>query len=120
MAEICLYGKDGALHVKREWQAHRTLARDILKVCSELIDETGLTFSDLEGIVVFRGPGSFTGLRIGITVANTMAYSQSIPVVGAQGDDWRDDGMKCLQHGEDDKTVLPDYGAPPRITAPRK
>ncbi len=40
----------------------------------------GLQMSDLEGIVVSKGPGSYTGLRIGVTTAKTLAYTLNIPL----------------------------------------
>ena len=37
---------------------------------------------DIDAIVVYRGPGSYTSLRIGISCANTLAFAQNIPIVG--------------------------------------
>jgi tRNA threonylcarbamoyladenosine biosynthesis protein TsaB len=69
---------------------------------------------------VFQGPGSFTGLRIGITVANAIAYAQSVPIVGTRGEHWMADGIKRLQSGQNDTRVMPYYGADPNITKPGK
>ncbi len=75
---------------------------------------------DVSGIIVFEGPGSFTGLRIGITVANTLAYGQGVPIVGAQGEDWIAKGLAQLAAGHNDTQVLPHYGAEAHITKPKK
>lgn len=48
----------------------------------EALAELGWSPKQLEGIAVGRGPGSYTGVRIGVTVAKTMAWSLGIPVVG--------------------------------------
>ncbi len=99
-----------------EWQAGRTLARGLLKFLEE---KTG-DLHDIGGIGVMKGPGSFTGLRIGLTVANTLADSLNIPIVGATGEDWRGTALKKLRAGENEKIVMPEYGAAAHITAPRK
>ncbi len=78
------------------------------------------SFSELSGLLAYRGPGSFTGLRIGITVLNTMSYAQTIPIVGETGDDWLSHGIGRLQNDENDQVVLPEYGAEARITKPKK
>ena len=42
------------------------------------------TLKDLEGldkILVIAGPGAFTGLRVGITIANTLAFTQKVPII---------------------------------------
>ena len=101
------------------WQADRNLARDLLAHIDALITAHG-TWQQLSGVVVFRGPGSFTGLRIGITTANTIAYAETLPIVGETGDQWLAQGLKRLQAGESDKMILPEYGADPHITAPKK
>jgi len=99
-----------------EWQAGRTLARGLLKFLEE---KTG-DLHDISGIGVMKGPGSFTGLRIGLTVANTLADSLSIPIAGATGEDWQETALKKLRTGENEKIVMPEYGAAAHITAPRK
>lgn len=99
-----------------EWQAGRTLARGLLKFLEE---KTG-DLRDISGIGVMKGPGSFTGLRIGLTVANTLADSLNIPIAGAMGEDWREMALKKLRAGENERIVMPEYGAAAHITAPRK
>ena len=99
-----------------EWQAGRTLARGLLKFLEE---KTG-DLHDISGIGVMKGPGSFTGLRIGLTVANTLADSLNIPIAGATGEDWQKVALKKLRAGENEKIVMPEYGAAAHITAPRK
>ena len=99
-----------------EWQAGRTLARGLLKFLEE---KTG-DLHDISGIGVRKGPGSFTGLRIGLTVANTLADSLNVPIVGATGEDWREMTLKKLYAGENEKIVMPEYGAAAHVTSPRK
>jgi len=67
-----------------------------------------------------KGPGSFTGLRIGITVFNTIADTNNVPIVGETGDSWQDKAIMRLENGENDHVVLPEYGSEANITKPRK
>ena len=47
----------------------------------EALKENGISARDLEAIAVGKGPGSYTGLRIGVSVAKGIAYAASIPLV---------------------------------------
>src|ERR1700694_4379725 len=88
-AEIGLYDNEKQL-VYEVWLAHRKLAETIHKKIAELLNTINKNLSDIEGIVCFKGPGSFTGLRIGLTVANALAYAQNIPIVVRSDPDWRE------------------------------
>ncbi|HLD11627.1 MAG TPA: tRNA (adenosine(37)-N6)-threonylcarbamoyltransferase complex dimerization subunit type 1 TsaB [Patescibacteria group bacterium] len=57
-------------------------AQDLLSIFSEVLQKTKTTLSDISEIYVHTGPGSFTGLRIGCAVANTLGYALDIPVNG--------------------------------------
>lgn len=103
-----------------EWQADRTLADNLLSYLRDQLAGQGKTFQDVTAVGVYRGPGSFTGLRIGLTVANTIADSQSIPIVGSTGDDWQQSVLARIDAGENDLLVMPLYGSEANITTPRK
>lgn len=111
---------DGDTREIVHWQADRNLARDMLAFLRQQLEVRSLTMNDIEGIGIFRGPGSFTGLRIGMTALNTWAHAEKIPIVGAVGGDWQQVCLERLRSGEDDQLVLPEYGAPARVTKPRK
>lgn len=114
-----MVGEDGTA-VWHRWQANRELARGLLAYIIGTLQEQSSSISDVSGIGVFKGPGSFTGLRIGLTVANTFADGLAIPIVGTSGDDWAEKALKQLQDGKNEKIILPDYGGEAHITKPRK
>lgn len=118
-AELGLF-TDGAKLAYSKWQAHRQLAETIHHQIKELLDSHGQGLEDLKAIAVFKGPGSFTGLRIGITVANTLADSLGLPVVSGTGEDWIKETCIRLGKGDDERIVLPEYGAEPKTTKPKK
>ena len=117
-AEIGLYDGNKKL-ANEKWQAHRQLAETLHSKLSELLQSAGKDWADVKGIVVYKGPGSFTGLRIGISVANTLAYSLKVPVIGASGD-WIEEGTAKLLTGAAGTIVLPEYGGEIKITPPAK
>lgn len=119
VAEFYLY-KSANEKAEYIWQADRSLALHLLEELETFLKKNGAEFSDLKGLYIYKGPGSFTGLRIGITVLNTMAYSLSIPIVGTMGSNWQLLATDSLMKGENHKIVIPHYGAEARITKPKK
>lgn len=106
--------------VNTSWDAGRDLARGLLKYINETLHRQSASWSDIQAIGVYKGPGSFTGLRIGLTVMNTLVSTYNIPIVGESGDDWRTTALDRLKNGQNDKIVMPEYGSEANITAPRK
>lgn len=114
------------------WAAHRELAETIHTKIEEILNpiKNSLTsqgisnraskLSALDGVVVYKGPGSFTGLRIGLSVANALAYGLEIPIIAVGGEDWIEQGLKQLADGGNDKIALPEYAAEAHITRQRK
>lgn len=120
VAEFCLYDTKGRQIDSMLWEANRELARLLLVKIDEFLEKNDLKLKDITGLFVYTGPGSFTGLRIGITVMNTLAYSLNVPIVGRDDDSWDEKAVKALIGGSDEKVILPFYGSDARITAPRK
>lgn len=119
IAEIGIYNNHNQLaYVK--WKAHRQLAETIHSKLRDLLVSTKLDWSEVSGIICYQGPGSFTGLRIGMSVANSIATSIKIPIVAASGIDWQTKAIDKLLQGVDEKNIIPQYGTLPHITTPRK
>ena len=115
-AELYLY-KDNEQIAEMKWQAHRELSSTIHKQIDKILRQASISLKDIDGIVCFKGPGSFTGLRIGLTVANALAYIQNVPIVALGGDEWLKEGINDLASGRTDKTVTPYYDRPAATSA---
>ena len=107
---------DGEISNNFDWEAGRTLSRGLLAFIQEKVGDV----KNISGIGIMRGPGSFTGLRIGMAVANTLADGLGVPIVGETGDSWRESALGRLSSGEDDQVILPFYGGDAHITKPKK
>ena len=107
---------DGESSSNFDWVADRALARGLLAFIQEKVGDV----KNISGIGIMRGPGSFTGLRIGMAVANTLADGLGVPIVGETGDSWRESALGRLSSGEDDQVILPFYGGDAHITKPKK
>lgn len=118
-AELGLY--DGETQLAYEtWTAHRQLAETLYRKIETLLQSQGKDWKDVQGIACFQGPGSFTGLRIGLSVANALAYSYALPIVANQDLSWLETGIRRLVSGENARQAMPFYGADAHITPPKK
>ena len=88
------------------WESGRELAEKLLAFVHEKLQENGADFEDITEIVFMSGPGSFTGLRIGAAVVNTLAHELGVPLYD--------------HHGNLHEIIIPDYGRGANITAPVK
>lgn len=59
----------------------------LLPLIMKLLKTLNCNLSTLQGIEVETGPGSFTGIRVGVSVANALGYSLGIPVNGKKIED---------------------------------
>ncbi len=57
-------------------------AQQTLVIAEELLTNSNISFNDLTKIEVNPGPGSFVGLRVGLSIANTLGFFLKIPVNG--------------------------------------
>ena len=64
-----------------------------MPLCKEILDKNNLTLNDIDGFAVVVGPGSFTGLRIGIAIAKGFAFSLNKPLYGISS-------LKCVAKAE--------------------
>lgn len=118
-SEVGLYD-DQEMLAYEKWEAHRQLAETLNRKIEELLESKSLSIEDINGIVCFLGPGSFTGLRIGVSVANALSYACDAPITGTQGQDWIENGISKLISKPSMASLAPEYGASVYTTKPKK
>ncbi|CDQ20357.1 tRNA threonylcarbamoyladenosine biosynthesis protein TsaB [Halobacillus karajensis] len=74
--------RDGAVAGEYITNIKKNHSIRLMPAIDQVMKETGMKPEDLDRIAVAHGPGSYTGVRIGLTTAKTMAWSLGIPVVG--------------------------------------
>ena len=81
MASAALF-EDGALTGERTGPRELTHSETVMLLAEELLSSCGLTPSDMDAFAADTGPGSFTGVRIGVCCVNAMGFALDKPVYG--------------------------------------
>jgi tRNA threonylcarbamoyl adenosine modification protein YeaZ len=74
--------KDGLVLAEMTWRTNRNHTIQLMPSLEQLFKLTGSDSRSLAGIIVGLGPGSFNGLRVGVSAAKGLAFSLDIPIVG--------------------------------------
>lgn len=74
--------REGRVVAELTWQAGHRHARELMPALDELLRRCGATKNDLSAVFVNIGPGSYVGLRVGVSTAKGLAYGLGIPLVG--------------------------------------
>lgn len=72
--------KDNTLIMQKEKESEKSHSIYLVPMIDEVLKENNIECQDLSEILVVNGPGSFTGIRLGVTVAKTLAYTLNIPI----------------------------------------
>jgi len=83
LCSVALCDSAGVISLKEnnESKSHASMLTVFIE---ELLRDQGIRARDLEAVAVSKGPGSYTGLRIGVSVAKGIAYGASIPLIGIE------------------------------------
>jgi len=95
----------------------------LVPLIDEVIRKARATTNNLTGVIVATGPGPFSSLRAGVSVANALGFALKIPVVGLSGvltlrQLFQRGGPK-LKRAKVGAVILPAYGQPPNISRPK-
>ena len=111
-AVVALGGRDGRVLASQSWTAGQRHSEELLPRIALLLTDAGVVPGDLAAIVVGAGPGAFTGLRVGLATAKTLAHQLAIPLVGLSSGEallraaGAPDGVLLLPAGSSDRLIL--------------
>jgi len=100
---VCL---QKGIHILSQMEIHtgRGSSNQIFHLIQNCLDITNKKINDLNAVSVCVGPGSYTGLRVGLSVAKGIAYGLEVPMIGLNG-------MECMAHDFFSKNMEFDYCA---------
>ena len=97
---------DGELKAELTWRCGQNHSTQLMPRLADMLNQAGLGPGSLSGVIVARGPGSYNGLRVGISTAKGLAYSLGIPLVGISSLE-----VSAYQHAGTGLPVCPIFGA---------
>lgn len=73
---------EGTIEAELTWQAGQNHTVELTPAIIHLLEQRHITIGDISAVFVSRGPGSFNGLRVGVSTAKGLAFARGIPLVG--------------------------------------
>ncbi|MFO8234519.1 MAG: tRNA (adenosine(37)-N6)-threonylcarbamoyltransferase complex dimerization subunit type 1 TsaB [Bacteroidales bacterium] len=82
-SEVCsvLLSKDDEILQKREDKEGRSHAQKLSVFINEIFEAESIKITDLDAVSISKGPGSYTGLRIGVSTAKGLCYGANLPLI---------------------------------------
>jgi tRNA threonylcarbamoyladenosine biosynthesis protein TsaB len=109
VCSVCLSDGDKILAI-RETRDHNSHSKVVAVFIEEILKETGTDRRKLDAVAVSKGPGSYTGLRIGVSTAKGLCYALDIPMIGVGT-------LEAMAHGIRQQ-VLPEKPDLPVVIVP--
>jgi len=94
--------QDNEILAELTWRCGQNHTVELLPHLISLLSQTGLSPQSISGVIVAKGPGSFNGLRVGISTAKGLASSLGIPIVGISSLE-----AEAYQHAETGLPICP-------------
>ena len=98
--------QDSRVLAELTWRCEQNHSVELLPRLADLLSWTKSSLKSISGIIVAKGPGSFNGLRVGISTAKGLAFSLGIPIVGISTLE-----VEAYQHAEANLPICPIFNA---------
>ena len=74
--------REGVIMAELSWRSERNHSVELVPAIRRVVEQAGVTLGDATAVVVAQGPGGFSALRVGISMAKAFAMARGIPLVG--------------------------------------
>ena len=98
--------KDSEVLAELTWRCGQNHSVELLPRLAQLLNQVGASPESLSCIIVAKGPGSFNGLRVGVSTAKGLAFSLGIPIIGISTLE-----VEAYQHAETGLPICPIFNA---------
>lgn len=98
--------EEGRVLAEASWRCGQNHSVELLPRLTQLLDEAQVSLKDTSCVIVAKGPGSFNGLRVGLSTAKGLAFSLSVPIIGISSLE-----MEAYRHAETGLSICPIFSA---------
>ncbi len=105
VCSVCI-SKDGNVLAFRESHDQKSHAKLLTTFIEQGLKESNYTFDDLDAVAVSKGPGSYTGLRIGVSTAKGICYAKDLPLITINTLESMANGISEVEHEKDENAIL--------------
>jgi tRNA threonylcarbamoyl adenosine modification protein YeaZ len=98
--------RDGKVLAESTWRSQQNHSVELLPKLAQLLNEAGAGIQAISGIIVAKGPGSFNGLRVGLSTAKGLAFSLKVPIIGISSLE-----LEAYPHAESGLPICPIFNA---------
>jgi tRNA threonylcarbamoyl adenosine modification protein YeaZ len=98
--------QDSQVLAETTWRCGQNHSMELLPRLAHLLNEAKIELQSIDCVMVAKGPGSFNGLRVGLSTAKGLAFSLGIPIIGVSSLE-----LEAYQHAENDLPICPIFNA---------
>lgn len=123
ITSVAIFDQNGKCIASAEEHAPQTASNAAINLLEQLMARLNLNFDHIQGYMADTGPGSFTGVKVGVMLTKTFAFASDSPVAGATSFDLIDPHRPCaiqIRKGyyicrREDRVVMPSEGLPEEV-----
>jgi len=98
--------QDNKVLAEATWRCGQNHSVELLPCLTQLLQEAKVELQSISCVLVAKGPGSFNGLRVGLSTAKGLAFSLDIPIIGISSLE-----LEACQHAQSDLPICPIFNA---------